>query len=463
LASAVNAIAHVNELWNGPAVIGIDPLYSPQRVFNGVIDEVAVFKRSLSLDQLNTLYNVGRGIVQPVPPAFTSDPPASQTLYPGRTGRFSATASGSAPLVYRWQKNGTNLVDGSNISGAQTGSLVVSNVSAADAGGYTLVVTNSVGAVTSTPPAMLTVVAPSGRAYEAAVRAARPVAYWRLNDPGDPSTNAPAFDYWGSLAGEYGSGDQNGFDLITGPQPGDFPGFEPDNAALQTPAFPAGDVVTVPPLNLNTNTVTITLWLMPLADPIAAYAGLFYSRAASASVNGVGVRYTTNNQVGYTWNLGATETSQFNSGLRPPVGEWSFVALVVEPTKATIYLCNTNGVGTATNAIPHVAELWDGAAWIGYDGSFYNGNFVGVLDEVAVFNYAVSPDQVLGLYQAALGVPPSVSLNIQRVGANVQLSWALGTLLEADNVLGPYTTNSAVSPYTLAPSATKKFYRVKVQ
>lgn len=470
LASSVNSTPHMTELWNGPWRFGYDPYWSPppQYVFNGVIDEVAVFKRSLSFDEVNTLYSIGRGIVQPVPPSFTGDAPASQQLYAGRTARFQALATGSSPLVYRWQKNGVNLSDSGNISGAQTTTLTISNVAAGDAAGYTLVVTNSVGAITSTPPATLSIVAPSGKGYEAAIRAANPVAYWRLNETGDPMTNAPAFDFWGGFVGRYESNALNGFNLISGPRPADFPELEANNTALEMDTLGALHSyawATVPALNLNTNTVTITLWLKPAVDPVQDFAGLFYSRDGSASGNGAGLRYSTNSQLGYTWNLGALETSQFASGLTPPVGLWSFAALVIEPTKATLYLYNANGQASATNVIPHVAEPWDGTAFIGYDGGYYNADFPGDIDEVAVFNYAFTPSQVLNLYNAALGAAPSVTLTIQYVGPNVILSWPQGILLEAGSVSGPWVTNNAATPpqYIVTPTGGAKFYRVRVQ
>jgi hypothetical protein len=463
LTNAVNAIAHQNELWNGQALLGNDPLYAG-RIFNGVIDEVAVFQRTLTLDQVNTLYNVGRGIVQPVSPAFTTDPPSSQTLYAGRTARFSASASGSSPLVYHWRKNGTNINDGGNISGTLTGSLTISNVGASDAGFYTLVVTNSVGGITSAPPASLSIAAPSGKAYEAAVRSSNPLAYWRLNESGDPSTNTLAFDFWGSLAGTYGIYALNGFNGVAGPQPPDFPEFEPGNSAWQGISSTPNSWITVPPLNLNTNSATFTLWLYPTDDPVGDYAGLFFSREGSANVNGVGFRYATNGQLGYVWNLGSTETSQFNSGLQPPFAQWSFAALVIEPTRATIYLYNTNGFSSATNAIPHTAEAWDGHGLIGYDGGYYDHNFPGVIDEVAVFNYAFTPSQVFNLYTSAFGnPPPSVSLTIQKVGSNVVLTWPQGTLLEATNVTGLWKTNTAISPYTNTPGGNMKYYKVIVR
>jgi hypothetical protein len=43
---------------------------------------------------------------------------------------------------------------------------------------------------------------------------------------------------------------------------------------------------------------------------------------------------------------------------------------------------------------------------------------------------------------------------------NPVLNWTTGTLLEAANLSGPWVTNSAVSPYTVAPTNTQMFYRL---
>jgi uncharacterized repeat protein (TIGR03803 family) len=50
------------------------------------------------------------------PPFFTLQP-ASQTVSPGTIVTFNSSALGNLPLTYRWLKNGTNLVDGGNLSG----------------------------------------------------------------------------------------------------------------------------------------------------------------------------------------------------------------------------------------------------------------------------------------------------------------------------------------------------------
>jgi uncharacterized repeat protein (TIGR03803 family) len=85
--------------------------------------------------------------------------PVSRTNLFGTTAFFSVGAQGTAPLSYRWRKNGTNLSDTATISGSATSSLTLSNVFFSDAGSYQVVVSNLSGSVTSAV-AVLTVVPP---------------------------------------------------------------------------------------------------------------------------------------------------------------------------------------------------------------------------------------------------------------------------------------------------------------
>ena len=82
--------------------------------------------------------------------------PKSQTNYAGSTAMFTATAFSPETLNYQWQKNGTNLVNGANISGATNSTLTITGISDSDAGTYRDVVTNPYGSVTSSN-AILTV------------------------------------------------------------------------------------------------------------------------------------------------------------------------------------------------------------------------------------------------------------------------------------------------------------------
>jgi hypothetical protein len=89
------------------------------------------------------------------PPTIAMQP-QSQTVTNGNQASFTVTALGSPPLFYQWQKNGTNLTDGGDISGSKTNTLNFSATTTYDIGNYTVVITNAYGSVTSSV-AVLTV------------------------------------------------------------------------------------------------------------------------------------------------------------------------------------------------------------------------------------------------------------------------------------------------------------------
>jgi RHS repeat-associated protein len=94
----------------------------------------------------------------PVPPVITGQP-QNATNGMGTVAQFTAVVPGPSPLGYQWQFKGNNLTDNGRISGSQSATLTISNLSSADAGNYTLVITNIMGG-TNTTAASLTVVPP---------------------------------------------------------------------------------------------------------------------------------------------------------------------------------------------------------------------------------------------------------------------------------------------------------------
>ena len=75
--------------------------------------------------------------------------PVSQAILPGATMALSVVAVGNPPLFYQWRENTTNLTDGGNLSGSTASTLTISNLSAANAGTYSVIVSNSLGSVLS--------------------------------------------------------------------------------------------------------------------------------------------------------------------------------------------------------------------------------------------------------------------------------------------------------------------------
>jgi hypothetical protein len=79
-----------------------------------------------------------------VAPTITTQP-SNQIVTAGQTATFSVAASGSAPLSYQWQKNGTT------ITGATGASYTTPATTTADSGStFRCLVTNSAGSATST-------------------------------------------------------------------------------------------------------------------------------------------------------------------------------------------------------------------------------------------------------------------------------------------------------------------------
>jgi hypothetical protein len=76
------------------------------------------------------------------PPKISAQP-LQQSANTGNSVTFTVAASGTGPLSYQWRRNGSNL------PGQKNATLTLSGVTVADAGSYDVVISNSVGTVTS--------------------------------------------------------------------------------------------------------------------------------------------------------------------------------------------------------------------------------------------------------------------------------------------------------------------------
>jgi hypothetical protein len=83
-----------------------------------------------------------------VPPVFLSQP-VGALLLPGTNIVLSSVATGAERLIYQWQKDGTNLSNGGNISGVTSSNLSLVNLTESNSGQYQLVVTNEYASITS--------------------------------------------------------------------------------------------------------------------------------------------------------------------------------------------------------------------------------------------------------------------------------------------------------------------------
>ncbi len=157
------------------------------------------------------------------------------------------------------------------------------------------------------------------------------------------------------------------------------------------------DYVTTPNIGLSSNTVTITAWVKRNGDQIG-WAGIAFCRTGAAS--GLGFSGNAVNQLQYHWN-DAAATYSFVSGLTVPDNVWAFVALVIEPSKGTLYL--NGSANSAINAVANTAGTL-GVINIGQDTADATRRVKGLIDDVRIYSRALTPAQIQDLFN---GIAPS--------------------------------------------------------
>jgi hypothetical protein len=265
-------------------------------------------------------------------PTLTVEP-TNLTVFPGSNAIFSATANGSAPLVYHWRKNGANLVNGGNISGATTNVLKITAATTSNTGNYDLVVTNTYGSVTSSvavltialPPAITgsltnqTVECGGGATFTVNASGTPPLSYqWSLNNAVISGATNNSF----SLSGVHPPGYTIGVSVTN------FYGGVSSNAVLTV------HDTTAPVITLNgANPIYVELggaFTDPgaTADDVCA-GSVPVSTSGIVNVNAVGTNTLT-----YTANDGNGNTNTATRTIivrdtTPPTILWSFTNLVL--------------------------------------------------------------------------------------------------------------------------------------
>jgi hypothetical protein len=297
--------------------------------------------------------------------------------------------------------------------------------------------------------------------YASQILALHPAGYWRFNELLNPP-----------VALNSGSAGEDGAYLhwstsAAGLQPPAFPGLESTNRALQV--FGTNGLVLLPPLNLNTNAVTIECWLKRSGDQ-SSYAGLVMHRNSN-STGACGLCFHAgSNHLGYWWN-DAANTTNWDSGLLPPDGQWSYAAVSVGPSQAVISLFDGTTWSAATNPVSHAVQAFAGLTRVGSDGALSGRWFKGEMDEVAIYKGALTQSQLrchalsafantnqpyftrLPLSQTVTaGSAASLSAEVAGAGS-ISYQWKLnGTNLAATSLMLSFTSvdYTNAGQYTLA-------------
>jgi hypothetical protein len=404
---------------------------------------------------------------------LTLAPPFSITRNVGSHAAFRVAAGGAQPVGYQWSISTNNGTSFSLLPGQVADTLWLTNVQLSQSG-YQYAVVASNPFISASNSASLTVVPRTENVtltgYGAIVAADKPVAYYRL----DESTGATtAIDAVGSFDGTYST---NAGSIVWGILPGIPNDTDPavDLQDNQTTNTGLGGVVDIPyALELNPwGAWSVEYWVRP-----DAVDGVF--RSPMSSMQNL---HSGNNVSGWnTYEYGSVPSYWtlvlYNGGSgggfytdfanNPKTNTWFHTVVTDDTTNISFYVNAELGASVSTAAAGYVPNGTNGdASFAGADeviGQRTDLAFFGAnagMDEVAFYNYALSPTQIMSHYLNKVLGP---TLGFTQSSGSITLSWSSGVLLSSPTVAGPYTpVSGAVSPYTVPTTAAQKFYELQV-
>jgi len=344
--------------------------------------------------------------------------PSSAILFAGGHATFSITAAGASPISYQWYSNSVLVASATNAS------FLLSNVQAA-ASVYCLA-SNRFGTATSST-ASVSVITPA-TSYPTTIIAANPVGFWRLNEPDNPSgdNGVIAYDYWGGNNGIYTN-------VMLGQA-----GYNPGDPAETAPVFGAlsfsncmvyGISTNVNFAKPQTNTSSFSVECWANGYPQNTDAGI-----VSKGTGGGGEQFNldtgsdvvVNGATVHRFRFFVRDASGGTHGVSSavaPDGSWHHLAGVCDEAHGYValyidgLLIGTNTIGTNSGILASSQGMKIGARPAGTDPNAAGNQFAGYIDDVSVYNYALSGAQVLAHFNSA-NIPAKVVVQPVNVTAS---------------------------------------------
>jgi len=310
-------------------------------------------------------------ILKYLKPEITSVP-QSQAVLGGQSATITATAEGKY-LNYQWKKDGVDLVGETNAT------LVIEEVNATHDGNYTLVVSNDFGSVEGLIGSF---------DVDSTWATFGLVGWWRFDETS------------GTVATDSSSNENNGT-LVSGPT------WAQGKIGGALSFDGVDDHVDLGVANLGiTNKVSVSYWFNPnTGNGVLLAQGSNYSGSEQGWVVHLGTNNNENTaDRAISW-LSSDNSDNYNGGAvvqtvtnSIALNQWQHVAVVKEGTLVKIHL---DGVQIKEGQVAKA-----GITYVGYtisfgkvlDGTYYNAPFNGLLDDVRIFDRALSVAEVQSLY-----------------------------------------------------------------
>jgi hypothetical protein len=336
-------------------------------------------------------------------PSIVTEPTTTLDIFAGQSPVLSMSAAGAPPITYQWTSNGVV------VSTAQT--YTITGIE--NGGTYVGTAINADGSA-STAPITLTVLPVPTAPYPVQVLSDHPIAFWRL----DETSGDIAYDYVGGNNGIYSNvalAYAPSYNPVSDPSEGYAPYF----GGLQTNDSYVGSIPTnisfTAPTNVNAE-FSIEMWAQQYSadnDGGLAAIGIGYGGEEFALDSGGfdpahDLRFYVNNAGDV--NSGATS----HVGLQDTSSMWHHVVAVCDEANklVSLYIDGTNAASTAITTKSGIRSLTSpmsiGARISGNGDNNYDNQYFGLIDEVAVYNYALTSNQVAAHYLAA-GIAPIIT------------------------------------------------------
>lgn len=218
------------------------------------------------------------------------------------------------------------------------------------------------------------------------------------------------------------------------------------------------DRLLAPALDRPTAHFTVTGWVKR-NGPQNDWAGIAFCRGGNTTA---GFNFGTNDELRYHWDGGRWG---WNSGLVVPNDTWTFVALAISPTTATIYMDAGAGLESSTRNVAHAVEPFDADLQLGRDPNSSSRTFNGTLDDFRFWARTLTPAEIAA---AAAGLDTAANPNpghlAKRSALRLDLAWtsapaatdhriffARSYTVVRDGLPGALRGTSATSSWTTPP------------
>jgi hypothetical protein len=330
-------------------------------------------------------------------PVIVQQPtPTNLFVFTGGSNTWSMLANAAFPVSYSWSLNGTPIPTGTATT------LKLTNLQMTNSGSYSVVVSNAYGAVTSSV-ALLTV-APSNYPLAQTILADHPLGYWRL----DETNGTVAHDYIANNNGTYTAKvllGQPGNNLVDTHKAARFGFLATSNSCVTN--------INVDFATTGNATFSLEAWVNGGAQTTDAglitkgygsggeqfnldcggsgHSFRFFVRDAAGGVHGVTSSVVPNNQ-------------------------WHHLVAVCDQVKSNVYLyvdgvsAGTNTIGVNTGLLGSALPVSIGARQSGAT-TVNDFQFVGYMEEVAIYKYALSSNQITAHFVTATNRAPGFVSN----------------------------------------------------